>query len=261
MDKLSNPKLPDVTAAGVPTPGAGLIVVFSEAGKLKQKDSTGTVTDLTQTAAVSGTKLSAMAAAGAVAGADEFLINKGGVSQKVTAAQIKTFTGGGGGSNAYRTLLDSSGSHTAARAAGTYWIGQGDALGITGVGTLYPPNIIYIAAADYPAIDALTAKLRIRVQIYTNDIAPTGNYSFGLYPVARPATSGGAGLNIYTLGTVVSGSTTTTYTFPVDAIFAIGSADFALPADGHYVIGMVSTTAVAASSHIHISASLQTHYT
>ncbi|HXG83180.1 MAG TPA: hypothetical protein VNI84_04045 [Pyrinomonadaceae bacterium] len=91
MDKLSNPKLPNVTAASVPTPGAGMIVVFSEAGKLKQKDSAGTVTDLTQTAAVTGTKVSAMAAASAVAGADEFLINKAGVSQKANAAQLKTF--------------------------------------------------------------------------------------------------------------------------------------------------------------------------
>jgi hypothetical protein len=35
------------------------------------------------------------------------------------------------------------------------------------------------------------------------------------------------------------------------------SADFALPADGHYVIGVVTTATVAASSHVHMSASLQ----
>jgi hypothetical protein len=107
----------------------------------------------------------------------------------------------------YRTILDCSGSHTAARVAGLYALSQGQPLAISGTGTLYPLNTIYLAAADYPTVDGLVAKLRIRAQLYTNDVAPTGNYTFGLYPITRPATSGGAGVGIYTLGTVVPGST------------------------------------------------------
>jgi hypothetical protein len=158
----------------------------------------------------------------------------------------------------YRTLLDCTSSHIATRVAGTYALAQGNPAAITGVGTLYAINTIYIAAADYPTVNGLAPKLRIRVQLYTNDVAPTGNYTFGLYPITRPGTSGGAGLCIYTLGTVVSGSNGATFTTPAaDGLLNAVGADFALPADGHYVIGMVTTATVATSAHIHISAQLQ----
>lgn len=158
----------------------------------------------------------------------------------------------------YRTILDSSGSHTAARIAGTYGLAQGQPLAISGTGTLYPINTIYIAAADYPTINGIATKLRIRAQCYTNDVAPTGTYTFGLYPITRPATSGAAALCIFTLGTVVSGSNGAVFSTPAaDSLLQAAGADFALPADGHYVIGMVQTGTVAASAHIHFSASLQ----
>jgi hypothetical protein len=160
----------------------------------------------------------------------------------------------------YRTVLEASGSHIAAKVAGTYGIGHGDPLAVSGTGTLYPLQIIYIAAADYPSINGLAPKLRIRAQLFTNDVAPTGNFTVGLYPVTRPATSGGAGLNIYTLGTVVSGSNGATFTTPAaDGQFNAASSDFALPADGFYVIGVVTTATVATSSLVHITVQLQIH--
>jgi hypothetical protein len=157
----------------------------------------------------------------------------------------------------YRTLLDSSGSHTAARVAGTYGFGHGDPLAITGTGTLYPLNTIYIDSADYPTVNGLAAKLRIRCQLFVNDVAPTGNFTIGLHPITRPATSGGAGLCIYTIGTAVTGSTFTITAPAVDSMNIGVGSDFALPANGHYVLGVVTTAAVAASSHLHLSASLQ----
>jgi hypothetical protein len=158
----------------------------------------------------------------------------------------------------YRTLLDCSGSHTAAKVAGTYALGQGDPLAVSGTGTLYPLNSIFIAAADYPTVNGAAPKLRIRAELYTNDVAPTGNFTLGLYPITRPGTSGGAGVCIFTLGTVVTGSNGATFSAPAaDGLLNAVSADFALPADGHYVLGVVTTATVAASSHVHISASLQ----
>ena len=157
----------------------------------------------------------------------------------------------------YRTILDSSGSHTAARIAGTYAFGQGDALAISGTGTLYPLDTIAIAAADYPTIAGLAPKLRVRVQLAVNDVAPTGNFTFGLHPVTRPATSGGAGLCIYTIGTAVTGSTVAINNPAADSHTASVGSDFALPADGIYVLGCVTTATVAASSHLHMSAALQ----
>lgn len=158
----------------------------------------------------------------------------------------------------YRTILDVAGSHIAARAAGTYAFGQSSPLAVTGVGTLAPLKTIRIVAADYPTVNGLATKLRIRAQLYTNDTAPTGNFTFGLYPITRPATSGGAGLCIFTLGTVVVGSNGATFTAPAaDLLGGAEGADFALPADGHYVIGVVTTATVAVAAHIHMSAQLQ----
>lgn len=157
----------------------------------------------------------------------------------------------------YRSLLDCSGSHIAARVAGTYGFAQSQPLAITGTGILYPLNTIYIAGADYPTLDGVAPKLRVRAQLYVNDVAPTGNFTFGLHPITRPAVSGGAGLVIYTIGAAVAGSTAAINTPAADSSnFAVG-ADFAVPADGHYVLGVVTTATVAASSHLHMSAILQ----
>lgn len=160
----------------------------------------------------------------------------------------------------YRNILQAAGSHIAARVAGTYFIPLADALGVSGTGTLYAPAIIRIDSADYPTIDSLAPKFRIKWSLMVNDVAPTGNFTVGLYPITRPATSGGAGLNIYTMGTVVSGSNGSTFTTPsADSMNTGTSADFALPADGYYVLGVVTTATVAVSSHLHINAQLQVH--
>jgi hypothetical protein len=174
-------------------------------------------------------------------------------TQLATTAFVQTASNYG----SYQTILEASGSHTAAKVAGTYALGDGYPAAVSGTGTLDPIKTIFIAVADYPSVDGKAAKLRLRVQLYVNDVAPTGNFTFGLYPITRPATSGGAGLDIYTLGTVVTSSTVLFTTPAADGLLNGASADFALPSDGHYVIGFVSTATVATSSHLHMSASLQ----
>ena len=159
---------------------------------------------------------------------------------------------------AYSTLLHVSASHTAAKIAGTYALGYGGVAAVGGTGTLYPLGVIQIVGADWPTINGVTTKLRIRAQLYTNDVAPTGNFTFGLYPITRPATSGGAGLCIFTLGTVVAGSNGASFATPAaDLLGSAVGADFALPADGPYVIAVVTTATVAASAHVHLHAQLQ----
>jgi hypothetical protein len=181
-----------------------------------------------------------------------------GTASRRTLGIAATAAAPGNLASTYRTLLDCSGSHTAARVAGTYGFGQGDPLAISGTGTLYPLNTIFIAVADFQTLAGIAPKLRLRAQLYVNDVAPTGNFTFGLYPVTRPATSGAAGLVIYTLGTVVTGSPPAAVAAPAaDSSNVATGSDFALPADGHYVIGVVTTAAVAASSHLHLSAVLQ----
>lgn len=160
----------------------------------------------------------------------------------------------------YRTLLNGTGSHIAGRVAGTYGMAQGQPLAISGTGTLYALNSIYLAGADYPNVNGLPAKLRIRAQLFTNDVAPTGNFTVGLHPITRPATSGGAGLCIYTIGAAVAGSTVAVNTPAADGAHVLAGADFALPADGLYVIGVVTTATVANSAHVHLSAQLQLRF-
>lgn len=160
--------------------------------------------------------------------------------------------------SSYRNLLERDASHTAGKTAATYAIGTGDPAAVSGTGTLYPQGVFYYDPADHPTLDGLAPKLRIRAQVFCNDVAPTGTYIIGLYPVTRPATSGAAGLCIYTLGTVVSGSQTSTVNAPAaDSSNQVVGSDFAAPAAGYYVLGFVQTGTVAASAHMHIAAQLQ----
>lgn len=157
----------------------------------------------------------------------------------------------------YRPLLSVAGSHTAARVAGTYGFGYGDPLAISGTGILYPLAVIQLVVADHPAVNNIATKLRLRAQLFTNDVAPTGNFTIGLHPITRPATSGGAGLCIFTIGAAVAGSTLAFNTPAADSLLSGVSSDFNFPADGPYIIGCVTTATIAASAHVHISAHLQ----
>ncbi|CAB4199326.1 hypothetical protein UFOVP1326_37 [uncultured Caudovirales phage] len=162
------------------------------------------------------------------------------------------------GNQVYHTLLQAAGSHIAAQVAGTYALANGNPAAVSGTGILYPIASLYIAAADLPSVNGVTPKLRIRGEVYNNDVAAfTGTLILGLYPITRPGTSGGAGLNIYTLGTVVSGSQVTLTNPAADSANALVGSDFAMPADGHYCLGFITNATVAASAHLHIAARLQ----
>ena len=155
-------------------------------------------------------------------------------------------------------LLQAAASHIAGQVAGTYGLGNGEAAAVSGTGTLFPLAQIYLRSTDFPTIDSVAPSLlRLSAELNVNDVAPTGNFTFGLYPVTRPATSGGAGLDIYTLGTVVTGSTIAFTAPAADSANQGVSSAFAVPADGYYVIGVVTTATVAASSHLHLNARLE----
>lgn len=181
-----------------------------------------------------------------------------GTDYKRSAGAWVSLTGAATAAASYRNLFERECSHTAAKAAAKYAIGSGDVAAVSGTGTLFPQGVFYYDPADNPSINGLASKLRIRAQVHCNDVAPTGTYIIGLYPVTRPATSGGAGLNIFTLGTVVAGSETTTVNAPAaDSSNSVVGSDFAAPAAGFYCLGFVQTGTVAASAHMHIAAQLQ----
>lgn len=159
----------------------------------------------------------------------------------------------------YITVKYGAGSHIAAKAAGNYiFPPAGGVMAVGGTGTLYPQQVFYLTGANFPTINGIVTKLRISGSVHCNDVAPTGNFTFGLHPITRPATSGGAGLCIYTIGTVVAGSNGAVVTTPAadSSTNAIGS-DFAIPADGWYALVCVTTATIATSAHTHLTCELQ----
>jgi len=250
----------EVIATGLGFVGAGVGITTFNADNI----TTGTLAggrfpaltgDVTNAA---GSLVTGIKAAVALSGAPTTTTASAGDSS--TKIATTAYVVGAASYGSYKTIAQASASHTAAVVAGTYFLANGNVAGVTGTGTLYPPVLIHIVGADYPTVNGVAPKLRIRVVLAVNDVAPTGNFTFGLYPVTRPGTSGGTGLDIYTMGTVVSGSNGATFTTPAaDSLGTAVSADFALPADGVYVIGVVTTATVAASSHLHMQALLQYH--
>lgn len=156
-----------------------------------------------------------------------------------------------------RRLLMGRTRITAAQAAGQYWFTEAATLVGTGIAT--PLAGIYIDPADFPTIAGKAALLNLKVQLYTNDVAPGSNFTIGLYPVTRPSTSGGSGVLIYSPGTVLTGSTVAFNTPAADGAFNGGSGDFAIPAAGHYALGFVTNAAIATSAHVHLQFQLNTH--
>lgn len=157
---------------------------------------------------------------------------------------------------AYRTILESSGSHLAGKVAGVYGLGFGDPTVVSGGSVLYPLQILGLLAADQPTVTGLPAKLRVRGVVTTNATAPSGNFTLGLYPVTKGG--GAVGLSIYTLGAVIAGSQPAAITTPgANSMNGTIGSDFSFPADGIYCLGVLTSATVATSSLVHIVARLQ----
>ncbi len=117
--------------------------------------------------------------------------------------------------------------------------------------------MMYIAAADFPTVGGLSAKLRLRCELHTNHTATGGTVTVSLYPVTRPGSAGGANTILFTLGSAVA---TITFTTPsADTSYQNTSSDFALPSDGYYCLGITTAAAASANSQTQISAMLQMH--
>lgn len=158
--------------------------------------------------------------------------------------------------SSYRNISSAMGSHIAGKVAGTYILGCGDPLAVSGTGVLYPIVLIPVYAVDFPVVNGITTKLRIRAIVSANAVAPTGNFTVGLYPVVSGA--GGTGVKIYSTGTLVSGSAAPTVTAPAaSSMNVVVGTDFVLPADGIYCMAVVTTATIATYSLVHVNAVLQ----
>lgn len=173
---------------------------------------------------------------------------------------------GGMDTATYHTILQAQGWLNSATALNTFWLVTGTSQINTctsgGSGNAIMPAMIYISSSDYPTVNGLAPKLRIRANLYVNNTAPTGTWTFGLYPMTSPGvgSSGGVGVRAHTIGTVVSGSNGAAQASPAAATnYNLTSSDFALPANGWYAICINISANVATNSTVQFDAKLQIH--
>lgn len=156
-------------------------------------------------------------------------------------------------STTWLKLRDVFGTRLTGNAAGTFlFTSSPNAMIAGGVSSSSMPQLFRYDAADFPAVNGRTTKMRIKGEAHCNEVAPTGNFSFGLYEVTRPGSSAGGSNNIvFNLGSAVTGSTTGTINAPAArSSNAIIGSDFDVSnlTDGHYYALCVITTATIATS-------------
>lgn len=145
-------------------------------------------------------------------------------------------------------LLRSRGAYMAAgAAAGTYLLNASAAAALASPAS--SGTAFYEDPADY-ATGIRTTKYRLKASALPNATGPSTGFTFGLYPLTF---GGAANTMTFTLGTVIAGST-----FTISAVGGQGnSGDFTAPAAGYFAIGVVTTSAIAAGSLVHLDATLQ----
>lgn len=123
-----------------------------------------------------------------------------------------------------------------------------------GVANTPAPPFFYFAKADYEVANK-TQKLRLRAQVAANATKPALKFTYGLYPVT---VAGGADQATMTLGTVVSGSTLEFNEPTASTVTSKETADFTIPADGAYMLGVVTSATLTNNSFVICSGQLQT---
>lgn len=163
------------------------------------------------------------------------------------------------GMNTYRNIQTVSQDVCQALAAGTYLLGSmanagenprasaAEALNWTGL------PIFYFDDADY-LITGKTLKMRMRAQIGCNATKAALKFTFGLYPIT---VAGGPNLLKPTLGTVIAGSPLEINEPAASTVTQAVGSDFTIPADGAYLLGVVTSATLTTNSWVNLSAQLQ----
>lgn len=163
----------------------------------------------------------------------------------------------------YRTVTQAAGYVTAGQMATTYVLpAGGQQCATVGTGSIYPIALFYNSSTLYPTVNGIAPVFGMRATCCTNDAwSATTSVVVGLYPVTRPASTGGAGINKYTFGTVVTGTSCTFTDMTADSLNSLFTAGVEIPV-GLYALGVVlgGTISLPASSHAHITCDVVTHY-
>lgn len=158
----------------------------------------------------------------------------------------------------YQTILNATSIFASDIVASTRFVGiQGgvSAADLVAEGNAINGLFIYFDDADY-TIASKTQKLRVRAQVCTNATAWSSvTATFGLYPVTF---AGAADALTATLGTVVTGSTVAIANPSASTVNQGNSGVFAIPADGQYALGVVTSATLTNNAAAFVSAQLQT---
>lgn len=164
---------------------------------------------------------------------------------------------------AYKTLLTAESFLSGNALAGTYLLGSGliavagamrSAASYANTAVGAPPAMRVLDDAYY-AVAGRATKLRLQSQVCVDGTNSAINFTFGLYPLT--AVGGGANAISYTVGTLISGSTTT-HTAPTSGSGTIQTgSDFSFPADGKYLLCCLTSGDLAPSSLVSMHAQLE----
>ena len=165
----------------------------------------------------------------------------------------------------YRTVFRSGATIGDDVLAATYLLGRNATGAIITSGTTTTTTggewvdlpLLPIVAADY-TVDGKTTKLRVRAQVAANATQPTITFTFGLYPIS---VAGAADNLTFTAGTVVAGSTVAIASPAASTVTAGASAEFDVPTDGAYALGVVTSGTLTNDNTSYLSALLQMRHT
>lgn len=186
--------------------------------------------------------------------------------------RVKTFTNGGSllpsdlntmqddyeGAYGFKKQLHSGSTRLDAATAGTYLLGSGTGgAGIAASNAAAGLAVFYLNPVDYEesSVNKRTVKLIVQGTCLINAVAPTVNYTIGLYPVS--AAGGAENVVSITLGTVVSGSTCAFNAEAKETLTQVSSTAFVCPSAGMYALAVVVSGAVAAKSSAALRGTLQ----
>lgn len=177
------------------------------------------------------------------------------VNGNLDAANISTTFSNGNAEPAFSTfkvLHRPNGSLVAGNVNGVY--GLGDNLQAVGLTLTPATSVIYIDPSFFTA-GARTTRYRLRLMLATNNVAPTGNYTAGLYQVTSVGAASGVPV-VSGVSAVVAGSTATVTAPIANSLNIADSGDFAAPVAGGYIVGLATTATVAAGSGVALRAEL-----
>jgi len=182
---------------------------------------------------------------------------------KITDANVTDAKLASPNSGVWRTVMQTTANLSSSQVAGagTYWFRADGAGTIASASTAGCGAVGFLPTTSDYAVAGKTNSMRVLYTATVNGTAPAQTVTFGLH-AGTPA--GGANVTGYTLAASVAGSAIALTTPASGTSTSAASSGFnitALTGSANYVFGMVANGAIAASSFVSVTLSLQMRHT